>query len=244
MFLSMDESAKEQFMTGRFELVIQLELDLSRETDRGCALMAAEFCSAQLRELLGAVLINDTKALAKALDDATGPLHTFSSRIEFAYLMGLLSSTARRELHLIRSIRNAFAHEYRPISFEESRIANRCRELVGHNTWPVTDPRRNFVRNVMGLLAVLSAERCNAQHPPVAADVGYDISPEERKAILEGIGHISQAYAEKLAQVPGGLSEVAADELALLSMRAVRDFHRESQRQRKSGAPEPPLDGH
>lgn len=120
--VSVNDKRSEEILAKRFEIVAQLEIDLSRETDRGCALMAAEYCSTTLRGLLEAAFVEDRKAVAKVLDDAKGGLSSFAERIDFAYLMGLLSPSARRELHLIRSIRNAFAHEYRPLTSAKLQI--------------------------------------------------------------------------------------------------------------------------
>lgn len=229
-------------MSERFEAVLQLELDLSKETDRGCALMAAEFCSLQLRDLLAAVFVDDKKAVSKALDDAYGSLNTFSSRIEFAYLMGLLSATARRELRLVKSIRNIFAHEHKLITFEDERIAGRCRELVGHNLWPVASLRRNFVRNVMGLLAVLDVARIRAQHVLIANEAVHKPSPEESQKILEGIDAISEAFKKDLSQVPDELSEATIDELRVCAMRAVFDLVKKHCHERKSEADGPQIE--
>jgi len=58
-------------------------------------------------------------------------LGTFSARIDAAYCLGLLSKDENRDLHLIRKIRNDFAHKLIDMSFESQEIASRCRELKG-----------------------------------------------------------------------------------------------------------------
>jgi hypothetical protein len=43
-------------------------------------------------------------------DGANAPLSTFNARIEMAYRLGVIDATFSRNLHLVRKIRNDFAH--------------------------------------------------------------------------------------------------------------------------------------
>jgi DNA-binding MltR family transcriptional regulator len=166
---------------------------LSAETDRGCALMAAEFLSTQLSELLRAHFVDDSKACDSVFKDANGSLSTFFSRIEFAYLLGYVGPVARREMHLIRKIRNEFAHEFTPLSFTEDRISARCRELSAYVVLPDPSPRRTFVRSVMGLLAVVHARTAKVTHAKLGEDHVLELSVEERTEIEDTIRKIAEA---------------------------------------------------
>lgn len=152
----------------RLDLVMEFRHGLNGETDRGCALMAAEYLSNQLGELLRAHFIDDKKTCDEVLEAANGALSTFSPRIEFAYLLGLIGPAARRELHLVRKIRNEFAHQYRPLAFDEERISARCQELRTHSIFPDLSPRANSVRSAMGLLAVIHGRLALTSHVPAA----------------------------------------------------------------------------
>jgi DNA-binding MltR family transcriptional regulator len=152
-----DEDAK-QYLRDMTDIAMEFRGSLSDETDRGCALMAAEYISNQLGELLRAYFVDDEKACNSALDDPNGSLSALSARIEFAYLLGLIGPIARPELDLIRKIRNDFAHAYKPLLFTETKIADRCRELRAYTVFPEQSPRANFVRSVMGLLGGHSRE--------------------------------------------------------------------------------------
>ena len=173
----------------RAELALRLYQDLSKETDRACALMAAEYCSAKLGDVLSAAFIDDKKVVEKILGaDPYAPLGTFSARIDLAYLMGLVSRSARRELHLIRKIRNRFAHEYTPLTLNDPEIANWCRELDAHNIFErPKDSRKIFLRNLMGLLAILSCAERDTEHPEPVEDVDSRElpTPEERRLVAE-----------------------------------------------------------
>ena len=162
-------SNREDPLFEKFDLAMKFRRGLRGETDRGRALMAAEYLSNQLAELLRAAFVDDHRACDAMLDEPVGHLNSFGSRIEFAYLMGLVGPTAKRELNLIRKIRNDFAHQYKPLTFSDQRIAARCRELRAHNTYPENDPKVDFTRTVMGLLAVIHVTILSTKHAkPIA----------------------------------------------------------------------------
>jgi hypothetical protein len=77
----------------------------------------------------------DVPKHAELVDDASGPLATFSSRIRMCEALGLLQEAEADELHRIRKIRNRFSHEVH-ISFSDQQIKDLCRALthrVGDN---------------------------------------------------------------------------------------------------------------
>src|SRR5262245_33803219 len=106
------------------EEVSEFRSSLTPETDRGCALMAAAYLSNQLVRLLRATLVEDEDVIDE-LFRHLGPLGSFSGCIEMCYALGLLPSEVRRDLHLIRKIRNDFGHVARTLTFEDPGIANR-----------------------------------------------------------------------------------------------------------------------
>jgi len=58
-----------------------------------------------------------------------GPIGTFESRIDMAFMLGLISENERRILNLIRKIRNEFSHSAEHIDFESSRVKDMCLSL-------------------------------------------------------------------------------------------------------------------
>jgi hypothetical protein len=77
----------------------------------------------------------DVPKHAELVDDASGPLATFSSRIRMCEALGLLQEAEADELHRILKIRNRFSHEVH-ISFSDQQIKDLCRALthrVGDN---------------------------------------------------------------------------------------------------------------
>ncbi|MGO9684145.1 MAG: MltR family transcriptional regulator [Beijerinckiaceae bacterium] len=73
-----------------------------------------------------AELFLDKEEEADLFED-TGPLATFSARINFGYALGLYGKKVKRDLNLIREIRNAFVHSRRHIDFETPEVVELCR---------------------------------------------------------------------------------------------------------------------
>ncbi len=157
----------------------ELQQTLSGESDRGCTLMAAAFLDSALGILLRAILLNRPQILDELLQ-GTGPLATFSSRIEIAYVLGLIGPEVRRDLHMIRRIRNEFAHCAQGITFEHGPIASRCRELCYARTIFEADQssRGKFVRAVMSIAGYITA-RCQ-QSTRASEGVDIDCTDENR----------------------------------------------------------------
>ena len=151
---------------------------LDAETDRGCALMAAAYLDDQVERLLRHSLLSD----GKSLDDLfgrSGPLSSFSSRIDLCFAMGLLPKLACRDLRLIRRIRNQFAHLATPLSFDDPAILDRCRELH-HVTRPdALTGRQHFTNGALGVCGVIHAHLGQASTPRVPTDILVD--PADRR---------------------------------------------------------------
>ncbi len=104
--------------------------EFGKESDRAAVILAASVTDELLRTLLSAYLVPVTSSNDEVFDGANAPLGTFSSRIEMAYRLGLISVKFTRDLHLIRKIRNDFAHNIHGCSFNDARIKSRILELT------------------------------------------------------------------------------------------------------------------
>ena len=166
----------------QFAEAMEFRETLNAETDRGCALMAASYLDDQLEHLLRSVLVDDAQALYELLRPS-GPLGSFSARVEMCYALGRLPPFARRDLNLIRKIRNDFGHVAKPIGFGDSPIADRCREM--HHTARESEApaRGHFTNAVMGLAAVLHRQIRIAVRSPIPKDVS--LSEEQKRIVRE-----------------------------------------------------------
>lgn len=80
------------------------------ETDRVAVILGAAKLDYLLFQLVDRVLIPNHGKEDDLLDD-NRPLSSFSARISLAYRLGKIDASFAKALHLIRKIRNDFAHK-------------------------------------------------------------------------------------------------------------------------------------
>ena len=169
------------------ENVMTFRSSLHRESDRGCALAAAAYLEERLGCLIAGFVI-DCPDVVERLLESNGPASTFSARIDLAYLLGLIGPKGRRDLHLIRRIRNDFAHVATVVSFLESPVRERCTELYQEADGGELPARSKYVRVTMGLLGAIDGARLKAIHLLPRNDVGvYGQVSEDLADILRGL---------------------------------------------------------
>src|SRR5262249_4398325 len=81
---------------------------LMRESDRGAALIAGAYLETILATTLRRFLVHDENEVDQLFGE-NRPLGSFSSCIRMAYCLGLIGPGIRRDLDIIRGIRNEFA---------------------------------------------------------------------------------------------------------------------------------------
>ena len=105
--------------------------EIEKQTDRGAALIAASVIDGLLEHLIIARLVELSSNRKKELfEQSNGPLRSLSSKIELGFALGLFNEERRQSLHLIRDVRNAFAHRMDPISFEDPEISTKVETRV------------------------------------------------------------------------------------------------------------------
>jgi len=162
-------TTKKRVLGRNLDRAFRFRHSLSPETDRGCALMAAAHLDDRLLTLLRGYFTNDAQ-LSNELLDQSRPLGSFSARIDMACALGLISAGTRKELHIVRKIRNEFGHKSEPLLFTSPGISDRCRALRLHNFAPHGSPRQIFTRSVMGILAAIDAVQLQVRHRRVSKD--------------------------------------------------------------------------
>ena len=99
------------------------------ESDRAAVVVGC----AMLDELLEQVLKRAFLPCSTTEDDLLGsekPLGSFSARIHLAHRLGLIDSAFSRQLHLIKKLRNDFAHKLSASTLDASPHRDRIREIV------------------------------------------------------------------------------------------------------------------
>lgn len=119
----------DDFIT-RFPAVYDM---LTHESERGSAIVSASLMDEALEQLLKAKFVPSAEKKDELFKGPYAPLEDFYAKIEFAYRMGLISVNQRTSMHLIRKLRNDFAHSSLRIDFKAQSVRNRIEELFKLN---------------------------------------------------------------------------------------------------------------
>jgi hypothetical protein len=157
---------------GEQELLHLFLNQLAKESDRGCALVAAGYLEDQLKKVLQARMVKHTGP-AEEIFEGHEALSTFSARIKLAYLLGIVSHEVFLDLNRIREIRNAFGHNLEIDSFLHTSVAQACTLFENvQEEWLTDDEhtpaRKKFTRCAMAIDSILAS--CLVQSEPPKAD--------------------------------------------------------------------------
>jgi hypothetical protein len=102
------------------------EIDTS--TDRAAAIVSAAFLDDRLAAALKARL-HHNKNITDKMFDPSGPLGSFSAKIDLAFLIGMFTKDSIDDLHIIRNVRNEFAHKLKTKTFNSQRIRDLIKNI-------------------------------------------------------------------------------------------------------------------
>lgn len=109
-------------------------LEFLNESDRACVVLGAAKVDQFLGQILKASLAPNTSR-SDELFEGMGPLSSFSAKILLCHRLGLINGALARALHLLRRLRNDFAHETSGSSLCEGshrdRVVELCRPFQG-----------------------------------------------------------------------------------------------------------------
>lgn len=103
--------------------------EFKSESDRAAVILGTAQLDLLLFQLLDSTLLPVTNGKDELLE-GDSPLATFSARINACYRLGLIEAEFARALHLVRRIRNSFAHEVSSATLDAGAHRDRVRELV------------------------------------------------------------------------------------------------------------------
>lgn len=103
--------------------------DFKAESDRAAVILGAAKLDMMLFQILQARLVPCATGKDELLE-GDNPLGIFSARINMAFRLGIITAEFARALHLIRRIRNSYAHEFSGVSLSSGAHRDRVRELV------------------------------------------------------------------------------------------------------------------
>ncbi len=117
----------------RFRALIEdsfnLMQSLARESERASVILAVARIDSDLEKLLKHVLYPKSSS-SDNLFDSERPLSAFSAKIALAGRLGVIDDELESALHILRRIRNEFAHEIEASTLSSDRNRDRLAELV------------------------------------------------------------------------------------------------------------------
>lgn len=121
------KTLQETFAELDFEAFYSMLFDTS---DWQMVLVASTFLDRVLEFAIGRAFKNElTPAEQAEIFSGYGPLASFSARITIAYALGAMSTEARNDLRIIKSIRNEAAHRMTQFSLQEGVLKQYCDSL-------------------------------------------------------------------------------------------------------------------
>ena len=115
------------------QIFIEYMEQLGKESERGSVIVSAALMDEALEELIKSKMVPSPEKDDELFVGAYAPLDSFSAKIDFAYRLGIIASSTRSSLHLLRKLRNDFAHSALQMSFETNSVKSRIRELFKLN---------------------------------------------------------------------------------------------------------------
>jgi DNA-binding MltR family transcriptional regulator len=107
----------------------RLHKELDNETDRSIVIVACALLDEALKETIKARLLPAAKKDWCVFTGGNSPISSFSARINLCYQLSLISDFMQRDLHIIRRLRNDFAHDPFELSFNSDSVKSRVEEL-------------------------------------------------------------------------------------------------------------------
>jgi hypothetical protein len=105
--------------------------ELKTDGPRGVASLASALMEQLLEGSIKYRMVKLTSDEERDLFQGTAPLATLSARIRVAYAIGIIGKKVRRDLNLLREIRNALVHTRRRVTFETKEVAELCATFIG-----------------------------------------------------------------------------------------------------------------
>lgn len=120
--------------------------------DRAAGIIAVVDLQEALKMAISTKMVALKKTETDELFSGFGPLASFSAQIKIAYALGVIGRKTKRDLDIIRHIRNAFAHGKKRIDFKTKEIAQGCKllslpsraKIENKEPWPPTEPKELF----------------------------------------------------------------------------------------------------
>jgi DNA-binding MltR family transcriptional regulator len=127
---------------------------ISRGTDTAYVIVSAT----AIEDLLEKALLGKMRTLTRTayadLFRGYGPLSTFSAKIDLAFALKIIDQESKTDFHIIREIRNKFAHAPRMAHFEKEDLQPVFQKLRGYKKG--VDTQKLFDYHVVELAKIIN----------------------------------------------------------------------------------------
>jgi hypothetical protein len=146
---------------------------LKKESVRGSVIIAAAEIEDQLEELLKNRLLLCCEDSDQLFDGSNAPIGTMSSKIELAFRTGCINVKLRKSLHILRKLRNDFAHLSQEIGFDTQSVKDRTTNLLKLNSDFVELIWKDARPEIFALVGVTEPPECNDLFTDMLNNAGY-----------------------------------------------------------------------
>ena len=193
-----DSADKSGLEASRLKEFMDFRTSLIEESDRGSVLMAAAFIEDKLGYLLESYFVENEK-ICKQLLKGNGALATFSSKIDLTFLLGLIPKNIFDDLHLLRKIRNEFAHTASKISFDTPSIKNRTKALSALSQEMLRDnTKAYFMRSMTTILTAINMKMETFERCSIEENLDINIFDKSSKTVEEGLSKYDSQLESKI----------------------------------------------
>ena len=112
-----------------YELLRQVKDEMEGLSHRAAAVAGGAFVEEHLTYVLRSRMVPDEKVIEERFAPGRA-FGDFGAKVDLAYLIGVYSKQAHKELTIIRRIRNDFAHQLEVNSFDRDDMRDRCQNLA------------------------------------------------------------------------------------------------------------------
>lgn len=139
------ESEDKEVIVSVMKSITDFINEMKEENDRAVVIVGAANIDTLLRRLIERSLLPPVNGKKDELLNGDSPLSTFSSKINLCYRLALIDKELCQTLHILRKIRNDFAHQIKGCSLDLPPHFDQVKELVKHlKDEPLLETLRKF----------------------------------------------------------------------------------------------------
>ncbi len=135
-------------ITNEYGHLVGFVMKMGGTSDLALAILAGAELERILHRILETYLLPKSAKNINDLLSSNGSCGTFFSQIELAYRLGIISKEITHDLHIVRDIRNCFAHGVHEMSFASDQVKNKLSKLVISKEKSIHDSRLNELRKI------------------------------------------------------------------------------------------------